>query len=246
MIAAKILNNSITPVKTSNTGEEALAMMSEYFVRHLPIVNEDQLLGIVSEDDILDHDIMEPIGSYHIPLIKTFAREKDHVFEVLQLLANYDLSAVPVVDERQIYQGSITQQAIIKYFSESFSFSDPGSILVLDMPERDYYLSEIARIVENENAKILSAFVTRDKDEEPLYLTLKINVQEISAVVAALRRYDYNVNSFFTEMAFIDTLKERYDALMAFFKCINIGFFGLFSVAIIWIDKSSLFLQCLN
>jgi len=216
MIAAKILNNSITPVKTSNTGEEALAMMSEYFVRHLPIVNEDQLLGIVSEDDILDHDIMEPIGSYHIPLIKTFAREKDHVFEVLQLLANYDLSAVPVVDERQIYQGSITQQAIIKYFSESFSFSDPGSILVLDMPERDYYLSEIARIVENENAKILSAFVTRDKDEEPLYLTLKINVQEISAVVAALRRYDYNVNSFFTEMAFIDTLKERYDALMAF------------------------------
>jgi acetoin utilization protein AcuB len=216
MIAAKILNNLIIPVKTSNTGEEALAMMSEYFVRHLPIVNEDQLLGIVSEDDILDHDIMEPIGSYHIPLIKTFAGEKDHIFEVIQLLANYDLSSVPVVDEKQSYIGSITQQAIIKYFSESFSFSDPGSIVVLDMPERDYYLSEIARIVENENAKILSAFVTRDKDEEPLYLTLKINVQEISAIIAALRRYDYKVNSYFTEMAFTDTLRERYDALMAF------------------------------
>lgn len=47
------------PVQTSDTGDEVLRMMQVYHVRHLPIVNHVQLLGVVSEEDVLIHDTDE-------------------------------------------------------------------------------------------------------------------------------------------------------------------------------------------
>ena len=63
MIAEKLISNSLIPLRTSDTGEEALGMMSDFYVRHLPIVNNQQLLGVLSEDDILDFDATEAVGS---------------------------------------------------------------------------------------------------------------------------------------------------------------------------------------
>ena len=53
MIAEKIISTAILPLKTSDTGNDALTIMEDFFVRHLPIVNDKQLLGVISEDDIL-------------------------------------------------------------------------------------------------------------------------------------------------------------------------------------------------
>jgi acetoin utilization protein AcuB len=198
------------------SGEDALDRMHDYNVRHLPIVNNTQLLGLLSEDDVLDHDGFEALGSYALSIIKPYAKENDHVFEVLHLLANYNLSLIPVIDNANDYLGCIAQEDLIHYFAKSFSFAEPGSILVLEMNERDYSLSEIARIFELENAKILSSFVTTDHEEHKIYITLKVNLQEVRGIISTLERYSYQVLAVYTAEDFQDTLKERYDAFMSY------------------------------
>ncbi|NNE29268.1 MAG: CBS domain-containing protein, partial [Saprospiraceae bacterium] len=64
MIAGSIISHDVVPLKTSDTGSEALAIMAEYYIQHLPIVNNEQLLGLISETDVLDHDVEEAVGSY--------------------------------------------------------------------------------------------------------------------------------------------------------------------------------------
>jgi len=56
MIAQELISSNIIPLKTSDTGAQALEWMGDYYVRHLPIVNNLHLLGLLSEDDILNHD----------------------------------------------------------------------------------------------------------------------------------------------------------------------------------------------
>jgi CBS domain-containing protein len=216
MIARDILDNHIASLKTSSSGEDALHIMSEAMIRHLPIVNEEQLLGTLSEDDILDHDIMEPIGSYGLTLEKAFVQEDDHIFEIIQVLANNNLTAIPVVDKQLNYLGTITQHGLIRYFANSYSFKDPGSILVLRMADRDYSLAEVARLVEMDNARILSTFITEGKEEGTILLTLKLNTQNLTTILATLRRFNYDIYSSFTELEYLDALKERYDALMSY------------------------------
>lgn len=216
MNASDLITQKIPYLKTSLTGAEALVLMNDARVRHLPIVNNRQLLGIISEEDILAQDVNEPIGSYNLSLNRSYVKSKDHIFEVLQIMSNFKLSSIPVVDDKQEYLGSIVLEDILHVFAGSFSFTEPGSILVLEIPARDYSLADIARIIEQDNAKILSAFITRDLLKDQYSITLKISAQDNKRILASLERYDYNILASYTEEDFADTLKERYDSLIAY------------------------------
>ena len=216
MIAKELISHEISPLRTSDTGEEAYTMMSIFHVKHLPIVNDVQFLGLISEETILNHDLEEPIGSYSLGLARPFVRDTDHIFEVMNTMANGSLSVIPVVDIDDNYIGLISQEALIMFYAKSFSFSEPGSILVISTSKPNYSLAEISRIVESENAAILSTFLTSLENSTEVQVTLKINKQDINDIIASFQRYDYEITASFSEYEFIDDLKERYDSLMSF------------------------------
>ena len=216
MIASKLISHHISPLRTSDTGEEALAIMHVLHVKHLPIVNNEILLGTISEDDILGHNLEEPIGSYGLTLLKGYVHTKDHLFEVMGKLAEYKLTTIPVIDEKDIYLGTITNEELLQFYAESFSFKEPGSILVLEMHKRDYSLAEISRIIEAENIAILSTFLTADNESAKVYVTLKINTQDAQHAIATLERHDFHIRASFAEETYAEDLMERYDALMSY------------------------------
>lgn len=216
MVAGNLISNVIIPLRTSDTGEEALEIMNEFSIRHLPIVNNQQLLGVLSEDDILDNNIEEAVGSYDLSLSRSYVREDDHVYEVMQVLAEYFLTIVPVIDDEGNYKGLITQEDILRQFANMGSFKEPGSIIILEMSKRNYSLTEIARIIESENATVLSSFVTSEPHSSVINVTVKINRQNIQHILASFLRYEYIVKASFNELEFYDTLKDRYNGLMTY------------------------------
>ncbi len=216
MIAANLLSKSIIPLKTSDTGEEALGAMSDYYVKHLPIVNNKQLLGLLSEEDILNHDVEEPLGSYQLSMNRPYAYADDHIYKVLHILSEFKLTVIPVVDREDNYMGMISQDDLLRFFAQIGSFTETGSIVVLEMGKRDYSLSQIARIVESENAAVLSSFITSTLDSTRIDVTIKINQPEVQRIIAAFERFDYKVKATFQEATYLDALKDRYDLLMAY------------------------------
>ncbi|NBC07432.1 MAG: CBS domain-containing protein [Bacteroidetes bacterium] len=216
MNAEYLISDMIIPLRTSDTGEESLSMMNEFVVRHLPIVNNQQLLGLLSEDDILDHDTQEAVGSYRLSTNRPYVQYDDHVYEILRLIAEYRLTLIPVVDQENNYIGVVTMEDMIQYFARTASFSETGSIIVLEMDKRDYHLSEMARIVESEGAVILSSFITSNVDSTRLDVTLKLNQQNVQSIIATLNRFDYEVKATFNESTYVEGLKERYEGLMRY------------------------------
>jgi CBS domain-containing protein len=214
MIASKLISNVISPIRTSDKGEEVITLMNVFHVKHLPIVNNEELLGVISEDDILSNNLDESVGSYRLSLKKAYVKESDHIFEVMNLMAEYDLTVIPVVDQAGKYEGMISMEELLFYYARSFSFAEPGSILVIEIDKMDYSLAEIARIIESENALILCSFITKVADHSSVIVTIKLNIQDIKHVVATLKRFDYNVKASFTEKIFVDNLKEHYDSFM--------------------------------
>lgn len=216
MIASELISHTVSPLKTSDLGEEAITIMHIFHVKHLPIVNNEQLLGVLSEEEILSHDLAEPIGSYKLSMRRPYVSKDDHMFEVMAVMAENSLTVIPVIDNESNYLGLITQDDLIQFYANSFSFTERGSIVVIKTTQRDYLLSEISRIVEMENASILSSFLTRNRDSHEILLTLKINVQDLTHIIASLERYGYSIKATFSETEYLDSMKERYDALMHF------------------------------
>lgn len=216
MIAENLISDIIIPLRTSDTGAEALSTMGEFFVRHLPIVNREELLGLISEDEILDNDAEEPVGSYRLNPSLPFVRINDHLYDVMRLVADYQLSAIPVVDDQRRYIGLITADNLIRHFAEIGAFREPGGIIVLEMVRQDYSLAQLARIVESENAVILSSYVQTFNDSPRIEVTLKINKQNILNILASFERFDFIVKATFNETEYFDSLRERYDSLISY------------------------------
>ena len=214
MVASELISNDIVPLRTSDTGDEALSIMHEFFVQHLPIVNDEELLGLLSEDDVLAHDAAEAVGSYNIALPHARARDRDHLYEVMRLVAEYELTAVPVVDPSGKYEGLITAADLLAYYARTTPFTESGSIIILELQRRDYALSQLARIAESEDAVILSSFVESTGDGSLLRVTIKVNHEHVQGILASFERFGYRVAATFNEGFAVDTLRERYDALI--------------------------------
>lgn len=216
MIASELVAQIFTPLRTSDSGEEALTIMHVYHVKHMPIVNQKQLLGTISEEDILCHDMDEPIGSYGLSLVSAYVGMDAHLFEIMAKMAEYHLTTIPVLGPDEEYMGAITQEALILFYAETFSFKEPGSILVLEMSKHDYSLADISRIIEAEGVAILISFLTSDADSKKVFVTLKINTQDAQHTIATLQRHEYHIRATFSEETYFEDLKERYDSLMAY------------------------------
>lgn len=214
MIAEELISNEIPPLKTSDSGLKAFSWMEEFRISHLPIVNHQELLGVISEEDIFDlNSPEEPLGNHRLSLQKPYVRNYQHIYEVIKLVADLNLSLVPVLDEQDKYLGVITLPDLIKKLAELSSIKDNGAILVLEMNVRDYNLSQIAQIVESNDCRILSMYINTIPDSTKMDVILKLNRTDIRGVIATFNRYNYIVKASYNEIGH-DEMNERFDLLM--------------------------------
>ncbi|MBC7743652.1 MAG: CBS domain-containing protein [Flavobacterium sp.] len=217
MLARDLISDAIPPLKTSDSVQKVLDRMAEFRVNHLPIVNDRQILGLISDEDFIEVlDYTLPIGSLNLSLINYCINEDQHVYDVIRQFNELRLSVVPIVDLQKNYLGLISLKTMVEHFANLTSVKDPGSILVLEISNRDNSLAHVAQIIESENTQILSSYIRSFTDSTKLELTLKLNRTEVSAIVASLIRYNYIVKATFNDVKSDDGTLDRYDQLMNF------------------------------
>jgi len=218
MLAKELISDLVPPLRTSDTGFRALSLMEVFRISHLPIVNNKEFLGLISDTDIYDLNMAdEPIGNHKLSLFSPFVKEDQHIFEVISLLSKLKLTVVPVLDEKNNYLGLINMNDLVHRFAELAALQNPGAILLLDMNISDYSLSEIANIVEGNDTKVLSMYISQPADSMRVEVILKLNRTDISGVLQTFNRYNYNVRSTFMSDNQMDSyLQDRYDEFMRY------------------------------
>ena len=215
MLAVELISDSIPPVHTSDPIQKVMERMLEFRIRHLPIVNEEQFLGLISDAHLIEAgDYQAPIGSLALSLVNPYVLEEQHIYDVIRLFYEQQLTIVPVLDVKKNYKGLISINTLTAYFAKLTSVSDPGGIIVLEIGNKNNSLAHMAQIVESDNAQILSSYVRTFPDSTRMEVTLKVNKVDISAIVATFMRYEYEVKATFNHSDDNDNSKDRYDSLM--------------------------------
>ena len=218
MLAKELISDLVPPLKTSDTGLKALSMMEIYRISHLPIVNNLEFLGLISDTDIYDMNMAdEPIGNHQLSLFSPYVTSDQHIFEVIELVGRLKLTVVPVLDEKKNYLGLILMSDLLHHFADLAALKNPGAIIVLEMNITDYSLTEISNIVEGNDGKILSLYISQPVDSTKIEVTLKINRTEISSFIQTFNRYNYIVKASYMESGELNTLIEsRYESFMRY------------------------------
>jgi acetoin utilization protein AcuB len=217
MLAIEMIADAIPPVHTSDSIQKVFDRMAEFRVSHMPIVNGEQFLGLISEDDLIEEtDYNAPVGSLALSLVNPYVLEEQHIYDVIRLFYERRLTVVPVLNNKMDYLGLISINAMNEYFAKLTSVAEPGGIIVLEVDSKNNSLAHMSQVVESDNAQILSSYTRSFPDSTKMEVTLKVNKQDISNILATFMRYNYDVKATFNFTDHNDNSMDRFDSFMNF------------------------------
>jgi CBS domain-containing protein len=216
MIVKQLMTELAPTVHSRNTGSDVLYIMDEEKLTWLPVVDQRDYHGLISE--MLVYNLKDPdkiLSEQNIPYKKVFVNENQHMYDAIKIMSMEMIPLLPVLDEKGHYKGCVNIYSLLKNLDRFTAVNNPGAIILLELNHNDYVLSQIAQIVESNDAKILSLFVTTDTNSTKMEVTLKINKMEIQPLIQAFNRYNYVIKATYTEdQEMYNDLRDRYDSLM--------------------------------
>jgi predicted transcriptional regulator len=219
MLTRELLSQTIPSLRLTDKVYQALQMMNDNHVTHLPITDGEKYIGVISEDDLMqaenDHAELSTLSQSFSDIS---VKEDEHFLKAVQLAADSGLSIVPVVTEENELIGTLLYNELLKFSSDFMSLSEPGGLIVLEMESNQYSFNDISKIVETNDAQITQLNTSNDGETGMMQVTIRINKPEVSDIVASFQRYDYNVKYFFGEELYANELRSNYDNLMNYLK----------------------------
>lgn len=199
MIAKDLIKDNIITLKTSDSCSFVIEKMEEFKVNHLPIVNNKDFLGLVSDLDIYsEKELNKALGNCYLSLINPYVYSNQHIFEVIKIVTRLKLTVIPVLNLNNEYIGSINLLDLVNAVSEILSCDTKGAIIVLEMNMCDYSCSQITQLIESENCKILNLYLKPKKSSTLVNLSVKINITDTTKVVKSLERHNYQIISSYS------------------------------------------------
>ena len=218
MIAENLINQMIPALKITDRSEKAIIWMEELKIDQLPVIAGGKFKGLITEEIILEsNDLNKPVSEYNLTSENCYVGINQHYFDILKIALENSVQIVAVIDENGDYLGVTSYEDALNEFARTITIQSPGGIIVISLKQRDYLLTEISRIIESNNVKILGVYVSAPyKDGESIYVTLKLNVNDMTTTIASLDRYNYQVVAKFNDIDRSETSKERIDHLMRY------------------------------
>lgn len=181
----------------------------------IPIVQETgEFLGAICKNDFLKADF-EDFKLEEI-LEHKYVFDYYHILETIREFLKVERTELPVLDEEGIFLGVCKLHELQYHFFRVLGIIEGGSLIVIGTNLQNYSLVDIAKIVESNQAKVLTQYVSSHPDSEEIEVTLVLNIADINDIIATFERFKYDVKYTSTATDRDDFLKERYDSFMHF------------------------------
>jgi acetoin utilization protein AcuB len=216
MNVSEIISDQIKPLLVTDTGERALLKLHEYNVSQLPVIQDRKYCGLVTMDEILTlPHLNDPLSL--LTLQRPYVHDHVHIYELMKAAVQTKARIMPIISAQdETYLGVVTAEGCMKAFATLHSITEDGGLIELDIPVKDFQLSEIARIAESEGVTILSHYSQLDVEASMVTVSLKLNQTDLAVLIASYERHEYEVRGIYQEKQHTQNEQERYEAFMKY------------------------------
>jgi acetoin utilization protein AcuB len=198
MIVSELINKDFSPLKRMDSRAYAVSVMEDSGVFQYPIVDDQsgKYLGDASLDQIRSESDGDNSQVFVSDNEIITLRDRDHILDAARVMLLHNRTHLPVVEKTGTYLGTVSKVTLIDSVVKLLNLREHGSVIMIEMDARDYMLSDVIRIIEAEGARILSLTIQApDSVQERFRVSVKLNLDDLARVGAALRRYGYLITS---------------------------------------------------
>lgn len=218
MLAKQLITTHYPTVEPDDKIFRALQLAEDFDILHIPIVDEQKYLGLISKDDLIDAEEEAPLKTLMGSMLQKAIKSDEHFLSALKLASQNNLTIVPVINQDQEWLGAIPLMDLLKTATNFIGAEEPGAVIVLEMERKSYSFGEISRLVETNDAYITQFNTSFEAETSLLIVTIKINKLEVSDILSTFQRYEYSVRYFMGEEHYENELRYNYDHLMSYLK----------------------------
>ncbi len=211
----QIQNHILTSIpifKVKDSLKKVIKFFKDSTFSHVAVIEKGRFLGVLSENDLENFEADKKIEDYRYNLETFFVRRDTNWLDVLETFARNEANILPLLGENEDVLGYYDLTDIVGVFIDTPFFTEPGGILVVAKGIKDYSFSEIAQIVESNNAKLIGAFIT-GLQNDVVQVTVKIGAANLNEIIQSFRRYNYHILFGNNDDQFLEDLKSRSDYL---------------------------------
>lgn len=194
--------------KINDPIKDVIQLFESTTYSHVGVLDGDTYVGVLSENDLATFEKNKFVFDYKYNLEMFFISSDNSWLDALEVFARNDANVLPVLDQDRNMLGYYSLPDIVGIFIETPFFTEQGSVMVVSKGVKDYSFSEIAQIVESNNARLIGAFIT-DMTNDIVQVTLKVVSASMNEISQTFRRYNYAIDYGTTDDLFLEDLKDR-------------------------------------
>jgi acetoin utilization protein AcuB len=186
---------------------DAFELMQSQGIRHLPVIEDGELKGLVTDRDIRLALIPSPLATteervYHLGALERVdeimttdlitVSPSTMIEEAAKLMAKYKIGAVPVVAQGQLV-GILSETDILCVFIEMLETIQSSSRLDVVLGEKPSALDEVYRLIQASSAKVISVSMSPEETPGSSVYSFRIQRTPLEPLVHTLEKAGYRV-----------------------------------------------------
>ena len=206
MLVRDIMRTPVVTIQSDTTLPEAIRLAAQRGIRHLPVLEEGKLVGLVSDRD-LKRAMASSATSLEVHEL-TYLLDKVRVREIMaravititplfpieeaaRLMVQERIGALPVTEAGDLV-GIVTETDLLELFVNTMGAGEPSGRLEVLLDSRPGGLVDIARALE-EAGVIISSLVTLRNRDGIREAVIRIATLHTGPAIEALRARGYTV-----------------------------------------------------
>lgn len=215
MLVNDYISKDFQPMDGNQSVENAMELIHQYSLTHVPVFNGNNFIGNLSKETLEEQEAEVKLQELKMYNELFYINQNGSLLEAIQKFHQYNTNILAVLTKEMQYLGFILMEDVISAMSAMPFISEPGSIMVVEVAQRQFSISEISKIAESNNARIIGLFVTAYENDK-VQIALKLIGESLTSVVETFERFNYTVLFKFYKDERDDLMKDRFDMLMKY------------------------------
>jgi acetoin utilization protein AcuB len=199
MLIRDIMRSPVVTISSDTTLQDAYRTMNEKSIRHLPVRDGDQLVGIVTDRDLrlatsaLSASPFPPDGKVEAVMCRAplTANPMDPVEDAARTMRENKIGCLPVVDDEQLV-GIITGIDLVDALMRMTGVDKPSGRLEVRLPDRPGELARLTTFLSHRDLNVHS-ILTYPDDPGMTRIVLRVGSIEVRLIAQNLRRAEFEV-----------------------------------------------------
>ena len=198
MKVKKRMAKKLVTTRKDATVADAINLMKKHSIRHLPVVEDGELLGWVTERDIREAyiaSLIEQVSIGDIMIKDPITISSDaNLEEAAELLYRHGIGGLPVVDKGKLV-GVITVADIMAAFIEVMGILQESSRIDVILGGRLHAFENVTKIIRDHGSEIISVGMSAHQDRTRRIYYLRLTKCDVHALAKEIEKAGYKVVS---------------------------------------------------